>query len=113
MGEIDKQAKHDGSIKPMLWWRYRDDSFDIWTQGLEKLLEFTEYISSLITQNYPTRLVDREFERAVEVGRADIFKPTSKEIKRKVFPLVVDYNPRLPNVSKIIKKHANLSCSCS
>ena len=34
----------------MLWWRYRDDIFDIWTQGLPKLLEFTDYINGL----YPT-----------------------------------------------------------
>ena len=34
----------------MLWWRYRDDILHICTQGLEKLLEFTEYINSL----YPT-----------------------------------------------------------
>ena len=27
--------------KPMRWWRYREDIFDIWTQGLPKLLEFT------------------------------------------------------------------------
>ena len=34
----------------MLWWRYRDDIFDLWTQGLPKLLEFTDYINDL----YPT-----------------------------------------------------------
>lgn len=31
----------------MLWLRYRDDIFDLWTQGVEKLLEFTNYINSL------------------------------------------------------------------
>ena len=30
--------------------RYRDDIFDLWTQGESKLLEFTNYINSL----YPT-----------------------------------------------------------
>ena len=50
MEEIAKLANYDGPIKPMLWWRYRDDILDIWTQGVEKLLEFTEYINSL----YPT-----------------------------------------------------------
>ena len=34
----------------MLWWRYREDIFDFWTQGLPKLLQFTDYINSL----YPT-----------------------------------------------------------
>ena len=36
--------------KPMRWWRYRDDIFDICTQGLPKLLEFTDYVNGL----YPT-----------------------------------------------------------
>ena len=48
MGLIDEKAK--GSLKPLLWWRYRDDIFDLWTQGLPKLLEFTDCINSL----YPT-----------------------------------------------------------
>ena len=38
------------TIKPNLWWRYRDDIFDLWTLGHAKLLEFTQYINSL----YPT-----------------------------------------------------------
>jgi len=50
MGLIDSQAKFGGPIKPNLWWRYRDDVIDVWTEGLEKLLEFTDYINSL----YPT-----------------------------------------------------------
>ena len=49
MGVIDKKAK-SGTIKPNLWWRYRDDIFDLWTQGQSKLIEFTEFINSL----YPT-----------------------------------------------------------
>ena len=31
----------------MLWWRYRDDKFEIWIQGLEKFLKFREYINFL------------------------------------------------------------------
>ena len=47
MGIIDEKAKLKGSLNPMLWWRYRDDIFDLWTQGLPKLLEFTDCINSL------------------------------------------------------------------
>ena len=46
---IDKKAKL-GTVKPNLWWRYRDDIFVLWTQGQSKLIEFTEFINSL----YPT-----------------------------------------------------------
>ena len=49
-GLIDEKAKLEGSLKPLLWWRYRDDIFYLWTQGLPKLLQFTEYRNSL----YPT-----------------------------------------------------------
>lgn len=47
MGEIDFQAKFSGPIKPALWWRYSDDVFDLWQQGLPALHEFTEFINSL------------------------------------------------------------------
>ena len=47
MGVIDRKAK-SGEIKPNLWWRYRDDIFDLWTQG--QLNDFTWFITSL----YPT-----------------------------------------------------------
>ena len=50
MGVIDNKVRFEGAIKPRLWWRYRDNVFDIWTQGLEKLLEFTSNINFL----YPT-----------------------------------------------------------
>ena len=35
---------------PPQWWRYRDDIFYLWQQGLAALNSFTEYINSL----YPT-----------------------------------------------------------
>ena len=53
MGLIDEKAKFGGALKPLLWWRYRDDVFDVWTHVLPKLLEFTEYINSL----YPTNKI--------------------------------------------------------
>ena len=34
MGLIDEKAKSEGPYKPLLWWRYRDDITDLWTQGL-------------------------------------------------------------------------------
>lgn len=41
MGIIDEKAKFEGSLKPMLLWRFIDDIFDVWTQGLPKFFEFT------------------------------------------------------------------------
>ena len=41
MKVIDYKAKYQGDIKPKVWLRYRDDIFDLWTQGKEKLSLFT------------------------------------------------------------------------
>ena len=37
--------------RPSLWWRYRDDVFDLWQQGLPALETFTQYINSLYPRN--------------------------------------------------------------
>ena len=49
LGIINQKAK-SGESKPKLWWRYRDDIFDLCTQGTTKLNEFTDFMNSL----YPT-----------------------------------------------------------
>ena len=195
MGEIDKKAKSHATIRPNLWWRYRDDIIDFWTLGLDKLFEFTEYINSLyptikfelvyseselhvldltlrleggfITtdvyskptdshlylpyssahpqhckkaipfgvalrlkrncsngevlderceeykqyltrQNYPREIVDRGFEKALQIERANILRSGERKQKKKIYPLVVKFNPRLPDISKIIKGNVHL-----
>ena len=194
MGIIDEKAKFEGSLRPMLWWRYRDDIFDLWTQGLPKLLEFTDYINDLYptikfelvyseshlnvldltlhfcngfistdvyakptdshlylpfssshpshckravpfgvalrikrncstndflqnrckeykgylkSQNYPAELVDKQFDKALSISRSELL---SKKVKpdKKVFPLVLDYNPILSDIQKVIKNHFHL-----
>ena len=199
MGIIDEKAKFEGSLKPLLWWRYRDDIFDIWTQGLPKLLEFTDYINSLYptikfelvhshsflhvldltlhlrdgfiitdiyskptdshlylpfysshpphckraipygvalrikrncstneflqnrqdeykgylrSQNYPGDLVDKQFQKALSIPRPELLTKKNKSDK-KVFPLVLDYNPILPDIQKVIRKHLHLLHSSS
>ena len=194
MGIIDEKAKTQGPIAPNYWWRYRDDVVDIWTLGLEKLLEFTDFINSLyptirfelvhsptklnvldITiylkdgflvtdvyakptdshlylpfnsshpahcktsipfsvalrlrrncstdttfakrsgeyrnylqrQGYKHNLIDKGFHRAALITRSDLLKPKFKPLDKK-YPLVLDFNPRLPDISKILKKHIHL-----
>lgn len=193
MGKIDELAT-GGPVKPNLWWRYRDDVVEVWTHGLEKLHEFTDYINSLYPtikfelvysdrtlnvldltltfkdgfistdiyskptdshlylpynsshpahckravpygvalrinrncssveqrdarareyqtylerQGYPKSLIKGKFNKAFSVNRGDLLKPSAKEGK-KIIPLVLDYNPRLPDISAIINKHCNL-----
>ena len=191
MGEIDLKAKFSGPIKPSLWWRYRDDVFDLWQQGLPALHQFTDYINSLyptikfelvfserelhvldltlhlvdgfirtdvyskptdshlylppsschpkhvfkairfgvatrlkrncseetflaertveykgylVNQGYPSKLVDDQFSKASTISRNDLLRQRGKQSK-KLFPFVLTFNPNLPNVSSIIRKH--------
>ena len=193
MGIIDKKAK-SGIIKPNLWWRYRDDIFDLWTQGYSKLIEFTEFINSLyptikftlvhsptslnvldltlnlvegyiqtdiyskptdnrmyllrnsahpahcskaipfgvatrvkrncstpesfdkrsteyqsflINRGYNPNHVKQQFEKVRSIPREVLLAPTNKESK-KIFPLVLDYNPNLPSIGKIINSYKQL-----
>ena len=193
MGMIDKRAK-SGQIKLNLWWRYRDDIFDLWTQGPAKLHEFTHYINSLcptikftlvsspsllnvldLTLNlvdgfiqtdiyskptdnhiylprnsaHPTHvtraipygvatrirrncstqeafskrsseykgylcnrgynpsLVSQQFEKAQSIPRQTLLQLQPKESKP-IFPFVLDFNPRLLSIGKIIRKYKHL-----
>ena len=191
MGEIDHKAKFCGPIKPALWWRYRDDIFDLWQQGLPALKTFTEYINSLyptikfelvfsdnhlnvldvtlhlidgfiktdvyskptdshlylppssshprhvfkaipfgvalrlrrncsednflskrceeykgylVNQGYSVNLVDNQFAKALIIPRKELLKQKVRTSK-KIFPLVTTFNPLLPDLNYIIKKH--------
>ena len=191
MGEIDHKAKFCGPIKPALWWRYRDDIFDLWQQGLPALKTFTEYINSLyptikfelvfsdnhlnvldvtlhlidgfiktdvyskptdshlylppssshprhvfkaipfgvalrlrrncskdnflskrceeykgylVNQGYSVNLVDNQFAKALIIPRKELLKQKVRAPK-KIFPLVTTFNPMLPDLNHIIKKH--------
>ena len=192
MGIIDQKAKA-GETKPKLWWRYRDDIFDLWTQGPIKLNEFTEFINSLYptikftmvssevslnvldltlllvdgfiqtdiyskptdhhiyllrnsahpshctkaipfgvatrvrrncstierfeerSKEYRKYLVDRgynpsrvqkQFDKAKTTPREDLLSAKVRE-RKVLFPLVVDFNPHLPNIGKIIQSYSH------
>ena len=194
MGVIDHKAKFCGPIKPALWWRYRDDVFDLWQQGLPALETFTQYINSLyptikfelvyseshlnmldvtlhlidgfirtdvyskptdshlylppssshpkhifkaipygvalrlkrncsenefftkrceeysgylVNQGYPMNLVNDQFSKASLIPRKDLLKQKVKASKG-IFPFVTTFNPNLPNLNHIIKKHLHL-----
>ena len=63
-----------------------------------------EYKGYLKSQNYPAELVDKQFDKVPSIPRAELLKKKVKPAK-KVFPLVLDYNPILPDIQKVIKKH--------
>ena len=69
-----------------------------------------EYKGYLKRQNYNPALFDAQFEKAFNIDRSELLKKRIKPDK-KVIPLVLDYNPMLPDIQKIIKKHAYLLLS--
>ena len=194
MSEIDRLAKTAGKYKPSLWWRYRDDIIDFWTEGLPALHEFTEFLNQLyptikfelvvsesklnvldltlhlidgfiytdvyskpsdshlylppssahpsnckrsipygvalrlkrncstqefldkrnkeykaylIQQGYDETLVEESFTKVEAINRSDLLKPKGRN-KRTVVPLVLDYNPNLPDIGKIIRNNLTI-----
>ena len=66
-----------------------------------------EYRNYLQRQGYKHNLIDKGFHRAALITRSDLLKPKFKPLDKK-YPLVLDFNPRLPDISKILKKHIHL-----
>ena len=66
-----------------------------------------EYKGYLKSQNYPANLVDKQFAKALEIPRTELL---SKKVKpnKKIFPLVLDYNPISPDIQSIIRKHVHI-----
>ena len=66
-----------------------------------------EYKRYLKSQNYPANLVDKQLDKALEIPRSELL---SKKVKtnKNVFPLVLDYNPILPDIQSIIRKDVHL-----
>ena len=56
---------------------------------------------------YLSYLVDNQFDRALSIERSELLKKNVKPDKI-VFLLVLDYNPIVPDVQKVIQEHAHL-----
>ena len=63
-----------------------------------------EYKGYLVDQGYPEELVSREFSRAASIPRNDLLQAKVRDSK-KIFPFVLTYNPNLPSINEVIKKH--------
>lgn len=67
----------------------------------------SEYQGYLHNRGYNPSLVSQQFEKAQSIPRKTLLQPQPKKSKQ-IFPLVCDFNPRLPNIGKIISKHKHL-----
>ena len=59
----------------------------------------SEYQGYLYNRGYNPGLVSQQFEKAKSISRETLLQPQPKESK-KIFPLVLDFNPRLPSIGK-------------
>ena len=67
----------------------------------------TEYKGFLVNQGYPSKLVDDQFFKASTISRTDLLR-THAKAKKKLFPFVTTFNPNLPDVGRIIRKHQGI-----
>ena len=58
----------------------------------------------LVNQGYPFKLVSDQFSKVSAIPRNDLLRTRGKETK-KLFPFVTTFNPNLPDVGNIIRKH--------
>ena len=75
---------------------------------LNKRLE--EYKGYLVDQGYPEELVSREFSRVVNIPRNNLLQAKVRDSKE-IFPFVLTYDPNLPSINGLIKKHFHLLLS--
>lgn len=66
-----------------------------------------EYKGYLLNQGYPSKLVNDQFSKASAFSRNDLLQTRAKEVK-KLFPFVTTFNPNLPDVRNIIRKHLSI-----
>ena len=65
------------------------------------------YQEYLINRGYNPRKVQQQFNKVTSIPRENLLTPKIRE-KNVLFPLVTDFNPRLPNIGKIISSHTRL-----
>ena len=65
-----------------------------------------EYQNYLVDRGYHPSKVKTQFDKAKDTPREDFLSPKERE-KKVIFPLVVNFNPHLPNIGKIIKSYSH------
>jgi len=70
-----------------------------------------EYKQYLRNQNYDLNLINKQFQRVHNLPRDELLCNREKIATPRKCPLVLDYNPILPDISKILRKHSHLLSS--
>ena len=67
-----------------------------------------EYKKYLLEQDYKSSLVDEQFKKISKISGEDARKSKPKIIQISKIKFVTTYNPRLPKIDGIIKKHISI-----
>ena len=46
MDRLERRLIQNAEVKPLIWWRYIDDIFIVWTEGEDRLKEFIDYLNN-------------------------------------------------------------------
>ena len=46
MDRLERRLIQNAEVKPLIWWRYIDDIFIVWTEGEDRLKEFINYLNN-------------------------------------------------------------------
>ena len=68
----------------------------------------TKYTQYLIDRGYNEKMIGDSFKKAEEIERRQLYKKKDENINKTCTPLVIDDNPTLPPMTKIINKHKNI-----
>ena len=67
----------------------------------------SEYKGYIYNRGYNPNLVSQQFEKAQSIPRQTLLQPQPKESKQ-IFPLVLDFNPRLPVLVELLENTSTL-----
>ena len=67
-----------------------------------------EYKAYLVARGYDPQMVQEQFDRANKQERSILLKPQKKNTSRRKCPLVLDFNPALPNINSIIRNNIHV-----
>ena len=72
-----------------------------------------ELKSDLLSRQYNPKVIDDAFRRVRVISRNDAIKKVSRTTDKERKPLVVTYHPKLPQISKVVRKHWQVMTSQS
>ena len=68
----------------------------------------TKYKKYLTDRGYNTNLIDESFDKVEKMDRRQLYAKKDDTTNKTCTPLVIDENPLLPPMTKIIQKHKNI-----